>query len=47
LPAPSQKVQAKNLTPEQEAILQEKLANIQDENMKEKLYEIGKAIFLK
>ena len=47
LPAPSKKAQAKNLTPEQEAILQEKLANIQDENMKEKLYEIGKAIFLK
>ncbi len=37
----------KELTAQQEEILQSKIADIKDETLKEKLYQIGKSIFLK
>ncbi len=38
---------AKELTPEQEALLQQRIKDIQDESLRRQLYEIGKKLFLK
>ena len=47
LKKPSEPLMVKQLTAEQEKILQERIAGITDETLKKQLYEVGKKLFLK